>query len=159
MTYPRTAGHLAGSATSEAAAQHVDETYGDSQLREVEKLAHIAKYQGVTADEMRPWLAALWPGTHNAIVSARLAALVRQGKVVKTVRQRKATTGRQQQVYVHADFADMEQAAPQSAKAKTDFLKEIDPVLRALCSVLDEGKTARLEPNGPFHNKLKERFL
>lgn len=160
MTYPRQSGHLAGSATSEAAAQYVDESgIADSQLQEVEQRVHACRYHGATADEIRLMLALHWPGLHNAIVSARLARLVNIGKIIKTARQKKASTGRQQTVYVHADFADMEQAAPlQSAQKKADFLKEIDPVLRAICSVLDEGKTARLEPDGPFHKKLKERF-
>lgn len=159
MTYPNTSGHLAGSATSEAAAQHVDQSgTAASQLQEVEKIVHGAKYVGVTADFARTVMAENWPFLHNAIVSARLARLVNMGKIVKTVRTRQATTGRQQSVYVHSDFADMEHAPQQSTAKKADFLKEIDPVLRALCSVLNEGKSARLEPNGPFHNKLKERF-
>ena len=160
MTYPRETGFQAGSATSEAAARHLDETgTADSQLQEVLDWAWRGKYHGVTADEVRLYMLADWPTLHNSIVSARLARLVNTGSVVKTTRTRKASTGRDQTVYVHRDFADMETPKPlQSATAKKDFLKEIHPVLVAMLCALDAGKIPRIEPGGPFHMKLKEHI-
>jgi predicted transcriptional regulator len=159
--YPYHSGHQVGSSTSEAAARHVDENgSADSQLFAVETyLLTTAKYKGATADEIRQVAKTNWPHLHNSIVSARLSRLVNMGKVVKTVKTRKASTGRPQAVYIHVDFSDMETVKPlQSTTKKKDFLADIEPMLRAMFLALDAGKTPRLEPGGPFHNKLKEHF-
>lgn len=160
MTYPMETGFQAGSATSEAAATYIDQTgTADSQLREVLDWSWRGKYHGVTADEVRLYMLADWPTLHNSIVSARLARLVNTGHVVKTSRTRRAGTGRDQTVYVHRDFADMETPKPlQSATAKKDFLKEVTPVLLAMLEALNAGKAPRIEPGGPFHVKLKEHL-
>lgn len=159
--YPHQSGFVAGSDTSAAAARHVDESgASDSQMLAVEfHLLNLAKYKGATADEIRLVLQGEWPHMHNAIVSARLSRLVNLGRVVKSAKTRKASTGRPQAVYFHVDFADMETLKPlQSAAKRKDFLADIEPVLRAMLLALDAGKTPRIEPGGPFHNKLKEHF-
>ncbi len=159
MTYPQSSGFLAGSETSEEAARHIDATVAIDQLRGVERLIHGSAYHGTTADDVRQDLQIHWPHMHNNIVSARIARLVNMGRVMKTARKRKVTTGRNQTIYVHADYADMEQGvALQSTQKKADFLKEIDPVLRAMAMILNDNRPVRIEPNGPFHQKLKERF-
>lgn len=90
--YPNHSGFVAGSDTSAAAARHVDESgASDSQMLAVEfYLLNLAKYKGATADEIRQVLQGEWPHLHNAIVSARLSRLVNLGRVVKSIKTRKA---------------------------------------------------------------------
>lgn len=159
--YPNHSGFVAGSDTSAAAARHVDESgASDSQMLAVEVyLLNLAKYKGATADEIRQVLQGEWPHLHNAIVSARLSRLVNLGRVVKSIKTRKASTGRPQSVYFHVDFADMETLKPlQSAAKKKEFLADVEPILRAMLLALDAGKTPRIEPGGPLHKKLKEHM-
>lgn len=159
--YPNQSGFVAGSQTSAAAAQHVDESGAAlGQMLAVQNyLATVAKYKGATADEIRLAIQGDWPHLHNSIVSARLSRLVNLGLAVKSAKTRKASTGRPQGVYFLKDFADMETLKPlQSAAKRKDFLADIEPVLRAMLLALDAGKTPRIEPGGPLHKKLKEHF-
>lgn len=160
MTYPDNTGHLRGSDTSKEAAEHLDETgKADVQLQRVEQLLSKTLKTGMTADEIRVRMERDWPGLHNSIVSARLARLVNLGRAVRTGNTRRASTGRSQGVYIHADYADPADLKPVTEPIQKDtFLKEIEPVLRAMYTVLEEGKVPRIEPGGPFHHKLRGRY-
>lgn len=161
MNYPNATGHLRGSDTSKEAAEHLDETgRADGQLNQVEALLSKALQRGMTADELRVRMEKDWPGLHNSIVSARLARLVNLGRAVRTGETRRASTGRSQGIYIHADYAtaDMLKPIEPIPDKRPDSLKEFDAFLRAMYEVLESGKVPRIMPGGPFHNKLRGRY-
>lgn len=161
MTYPKTSGFLAGSETSQEAAEHVDSNgSADGQMAMVEKyLLTVAKYHGATADDIRLVIKSQWPSLHNSIVSARLARLVNLGSIVKSAKKRRASTGRNQSVYFHVKFSDMEAVKPlQSVKKKKDFIDEARVALVAMLEVLNGGKHVTIQPGGRFHNIMKEHL-
>lgn len=161
MTYPNSTGHLQGSETSKEAAEYLDDTgRAEAQLSTVERLLERAASDGRTADELRRLMEEHWPGLHNSIVSARLARLVNLGRAARTGEARRASTGRSQGVYIHADYASSDMLKPivPLPDKRSDSMKELEVFLRAMYEVLESGKVPRIAPGGPFHNKLRGRY-
>lgn len=160
MTYPNEPGYLKGSETSRAAAKAVA-SKARKQIEVVSELVKEARYQGTTADAVRIQLSKEWEHCHNNIASARLAELVAKGVIVKTTRKKKATTGAMHTVYVHKDYADMEQAVvtPSLKKTRAEiFFQKTEASLRVALDILERGETVPMSPHMALHRALKEYF-
>lgn len=133
MTYPENAGHVAGSATSKAAAEALDQGERTKKNVFVESALKTLEREGATAGEMCVLMQrAGFSGVHNSSASARLCDLVAKCQAVVTLRERKdESTGKNQQVYVHVQYATAEEVAAgvrPVIKMKDAVRDELEPV-------------------------------
>jgi len=111
MTYPQTAGYVAHSRTSQAAAESLRM---ESMERRVRDLLKAIGKDGATADELHPFIRMTnkWRNTSVSTVAARLRGLELKGEAVKLDETKETCNGKQAFVWVLKENAAGRQLAP-----------------------------------------------